>query len=149
MKRASLFLAVIILLATYNQGLAQAIDPQRSAKAAAMSDSKFIEANIQDNEGEMMLAQLAIDRGTDQKVKDFAQLMHTDHTSILYEFDQLGYAGPGSSGRAAGTAPGNDKIATAYQNINKALRNDFDTVWVQNVLMVQEHKYNELTQAME
>lgn len=114
-----------------------------------MSDSRLIAVNIGDNEGAMFLAREAMERGTDSRVKELAEQMLADHTAILYEFQQLQAAGAGA--RQGEQSPQSTSKATtdAYAPISKCTRADFDSVWVANVMVMQQNKYDELTQIAE
>ena len=129
---------------------AQAIDPQRSARAAQQSDGHFISGNIADNEDAMYLSRKGAERGGDSKVKELAQEMLANHTQILYGFQQLENAGTGSHAHDPGAAEQQNKFMTDLNGKLAMLSGpEFDSVWVANLLMMQETKYSELTQAKE
>src|SRR5678809_159111 len=99
MKTATRFTAVFLTIGSLVFGSvssrAQAIDPNRSAKAAVASDAKLITTSIDNNEYMMYLSQQAMTRGTDMRVKELAEQMLNDHTSMLYSMEQLASAGTG------------------------------------------------------
>ena len=129
---------------------AQAIDPNKSARAAARNDAEFIAENIRDNEDVVFLAQKAVDKGTDTRVKELAQLILDDHTQMLYAMEQLETAGKGAS--KDDPARGSQERAAAAvinEKLDAARRSDFDSVWVESLIPVHEAKYAELTAAKE
>jgi putative membrane protein len=138
-------LSLLLLLTQLSNAHAQAIDPNKSAKAAAASDAQFIAANIEYDEDAMFLARKALERAADSRVKELAQQMLSDHTQMLYSMQQLNTAA-GKSDQPAkgqtGAAAINDKL-TAVSGFN------FDTTWVGNMLILQQAKYDELTAAKE
>lgn len=142
---------ILFLLVSSNSLLAQAIDPQRSAKAAALSDVQFIAANIRANEDAMYLAQKGVERTVDERLKELTQQMLGDHTRILFEFQQLQTAGTGSHAHDPAAAEEQDKFMTALnEKLRVAIRGPhYDSVWTANLLTIQEAKYNELTLAKE
>jgi putative membrane protein len=126
---------------------AQAIDPTKSAKAAALSDSKLISKNIEDNEDVMFLSQKAMERATEPRIKELAQQMLTDHTAMLYAIEQLQTAGTGSSNLNAGKTDGvHEQTALVNEKLSKFSGAVFDSLWVSNLLDMQQAKYDELTQ---
>lgn len=141
-----------ILLSIFSGSLmAQAIDPQRSARAAAQSDVQFIAANIRANEDAMYLAQKGVERTVNERLKELTQQMLGDHTRILFEFQQLQTAGTGSHAHDPAAAEEQDKFMTALnEKLRLAVRGpNYDSVWTANLLVILEDKYNELTLAKE
>jgi putative membrane protein len=136
---------LLVMLMQARSAVAQVIDPNRSAKAAAASDAQFIAANIEYDEDAMFLAQKALDRATDSRVKELAQQVLSDHTTMLYSMQQLNTAAGGNSQPAkgqTGAAAINDKLSAVSGF-------DFDTTWISNMLALQQAKYEELTAAKE
>jgi putative membrane protein len=139
-------LGFMSILTTSSQ--AQAIDPAKSAKAAAISDSKLISKNIEDNEDVMFLSQKAMERATEPRIKELAEQMLTDHTAMLYAIEQLQTAGTGSSNLDAGKTDGvHVQTAAINEKLSKFSGQVFDSLWVSNLLDMQQAKFNELTQA--
>ena len=135
----------LMMLMQVRSAVAQVIDPARSAKAAAASDARFIAENIEYNEDAMFLAQKALDRAADGRVKELAQQVLSDHTTMLYSMQQLNTAAGGNSQPAkgqTGAAAINDKLS-AVSGFN------FDTTWISNMMTMQQAKYDELTAAKE
>ncbi len=127
---------------------AQVIDPQRSAQAAAKNDAAYIAASIEDNEAFMFLAQKARERSGDDRVKELAGQMTEVHTSMLYSMDQLATSGTGASERS-GQAPINQQAVSLNERLTNRTGMDFDTIWVSNVLVMMQGKYDELVQHKE
>lgn len=129
---------------------AQAIDPQKSARAAAASDAQFIADGIIYNEGVIFLSQKALERATDTRVKDLAQLILNDHTAMLYSMEQLATAGTGASKPKDNNALNNHQQAAELNaGLSRVPKADFDSMWAANLLTLCEPKYNELVAAKE
>lgn len=145
-------ISALLVLLTFHTTLssAQAISEEKSARTAAMNDSRFIAANIEDNEGAMFLSLKGKERAANERVRELAEQMFSDYTGILYEFEQLKTAGNGSSNQGAGTSGStNKRIAEVYAKISGVSGSDFDTTWVANLLNLQQEKELELSQAKE
>jgi predicted outer membrane protein len=127
---------------------AQVIDPQRSAQAAARNDADYISTSIEDNQAFMFLAQMARERGSDERVKEVAEQMTESHTAMLYAMDQLATSGTGSSARRA-PAPTNQQAIALNQRLATRSAMGFDTMWVSNVAAMMQTKYDELVQHKE
>jgi putative membrane protein len=138
---AAFFLLMILHLP--DASFAQAIDPNKSAKAAAASDAQFISANIEYDEDAMFLAQKALDRTKDSRLKDLAQQMLSDHTQMLYSMQQLNTA----AGKNSEVAKGKTGAAAINDKLTAVSGFDFDTTWVSNMLVLQQAKYDELSAA--
>jgi predicted outer membrane protein len=142
-----LLFGMLTLQVTFS--LAQAA-PQKSAKEAALSENKFIAHSIEDNEDAMFLSQKAIDHATDPRIKELAQQMLEDYSTTLYAMEQLAVAGTGSSKKSAGITDNRHQQAADLNGRLSAVRGtDFDTLWVSNLLFMQQEKYDEMTQAKE
>jgi putative membrane protein len=59
------------------------------AKGAAMTDQKFIDMAAQTDMTEAHLGQLAADQAADQGVKDYAQMLVSDHTADYQQLTAL------------------------------------------------------------
>jgi putative membrane protein len=55
--------------------------PAQMSRSAAMTDQQFVDFAAQTDMTEAHLGQLAADKATGQEVKDFAQMLVTDHTA--------------------------------------------------------------------
>src|SRR4051812_22693904 len=88
-------ISLVFSLACFHAG-AQAINPDKSAKALAQNDNIFIDRNIQDNQDEIALSQKGMAHGADSRVKELAEQMVADHSAILYSLQELSAAGTGS-----------------------------------------------------
>ena len=150
MKSRAAFVLLVMITFSATSVLAQAVAPERSANAAAVSDVQFIARGIEYNKDLMFLSRKAIDRGTDAKIKELAPQMLEDHSAMLYSMQQLQTAGAGSASQSGSTE---DKYRKEAAEISAKLSNvsgaNFDSVWVANMLVVQQAKYDELTQAKE
>ena len=130
--------------------IAQAIDPNKSARAAARNDAEFIAENIKDNEDAVFLAQQALERSKDERVKELAQLLVDDHISMLYAMQQLETAGKGASaGKPVAPESNRPEAASVNAKLTQVSGPVFDSVWVSSLLPLQQAKYDELTQAKE
>jgi predicted outer membrane protein len=129
---------------------AQAIDPEKSASGRALSDATFIEANIKYDEDILFLTRKATERGTDERVKELAQLMSADHTEMIFRMQQLKTSGSASS---TDRAPQEETYHRQAGELSTRLAGvsgeNFDTVWVSNILTMHQAKYDELLQAKE
>lgn len=150
MKSRAAFIFLVMVTFSSTSLLAQAVAPERSANAAAVSDVQFIARGIEYNKDLMFLSRKAIDRAAEAKIKELAPQMLEDHSAMLYSMQQLQTAGAGSASQSGGTE---DKYRKEAAEINAKLSNvsgaDFDSVWVANLLNMQQAKYDELTQAKE
>ncbi|MBA4168739.1 MAG: DUF4142 domain-containing protein [Chitinophagaceae bacterium] len=144
----SVVLSALLTLHT-SPGAAQAMAPEKSANAAAMSDSRFIITNIQDNQDAMILLQKAADHSTNSRIKELAQQMIEDHTSMLYSLQELNAAGAGGSTQNALGTTGDAHIQASKleARLSGASGSDFDTMWVANMLIRDAAKFDELSQA--
>ena len=91
--------------------------------------------------------------GADSRVKELAELMVADHSAILYSLQELSSAGTGSvslNANAQLMAADSAAIMAAKADamLNSASGSDFDTLWVSQMLMINQSKLDELTQAM-
>lgn len=126
------------------------VNPQgRSAKEAAASDVQLIAANIEYNKGAMYLAQEAVKRGGDARVKELANKMIEDHSGMLYAMEQLRAAGAGSNGNEVSSGNAVNQVSAINNNLAALKSESFDTAWVANMLVMQQAKLDELTQARE
>ena len=143
-------LSALLSLSTISS-LAQAMAPEKSAKAAAMSDSRLISSNIQYNQDIMFFSQKAIDYTKDSRIKELADQMITEHSALLYAMEQLKTAGSSSSGGNA--ADGTDEAQKQSVELNTKLSQvsgvEFDSVWVAGMLIMEQTKHDELSIAKE
>ena len=139
--------AVVVSLLFSTITFSQAIDPQKSARAAALSDSKFIANSIEDDKDFIFLSQKAVGRATDSRIRELAEQLVTDHSAMLYSMEQLQSAGTGSSNQK--TKAENAKKQAVLLNSGLALVSggEFDSMWVNNLFLMQQAKYDELTLA--
>lgn len=142
-------MCTVLLIASFHITRAQAVAQEKSARAAAISDHQFIIANIGDNKDAMFLIRNATERAFDNRTKELAQLMSDNHTTILYEFEQLEVAGAGASTTAAPQARSSKEVSDIYAKLSRTPREDFDTTWTASMLDLQQKKYDELVGAKE
>jgi predicted outer membrane protein len=127
---------------------AQAIISKKSAGESAMSDTRFIAASIADNRNAMMLSQKAVDHAANGRVKELAQQMTGDHTTMLYTMQELASAGGSASEQSAGIPDNKYRQAADLNSRLSGLSGaDFDTLWVSGVFALQQARYDELVQA--
>jgi predicted outer membrane protein len=67
----------------------QADTMKRHAGAKMQGDAGFISRSIRDNRMEVRMAQMAIDKSDNQKIKSLAQQMVKDHTKMLEDLQKL------------------------------------------------------------
>ena len=106
---------------------------QQANGGASPSDSLFVKKALQGSMAEVQVAQLALQKSTDDQVKQFAQRMVTDHTKMIEDMkpvaQQIGVRIP----------DGPDKKQKAMMAKLQALSgSDFDKAYVQ--AMVKDHK---------
>jgi uncharacterized protein (DUF305 family) len=133
----------------YTSTYAQAIDPNRSAKAAQRSDAEMIVENIRDHEDVVFLSEKALERTKDERVKELAQLIYDNHIAMLYSMETLQAAGKGSSGQRAAGEVNRPEAAAVNEKLAPLRGPVFDSVWVASMLPMQQAKLEELTQAKE
>jgi putative membrane protein len=126
---------------------AQAIAPEKSAAAAATSDTRRIAVGIADNQNAMMLSQKATTRSQNARLRELAQQMVEDHTTMLYSLQELASAG-GSSGQPLDSRDNSRQPAADLNNRLAAVSgSDFDTLWVSGMLNLQQPWYDDLVLA--
>lgn len=144
------FVALIVMIGSVQPVFAQAINPQKSAKAGAASDARVIAASIMDDEDVMFLSQKAIElRGVDERVKELAQQLREDRSVMLFGMEQLKSAGAGSSGNAAGQDENHAQATAINAKLSSISGSEFDTVWVASLLGMHQARLDELTQRKE
>jgi predicted outer membrane protein len=58
-------------------------------KGTVQSDAAFVAKNIKDNQNEIEMSQMALDKSQNQKIKTLAQQMVKDHTKMLEDLKKL------------------------------------------------------------
>lgn len=149
MHRQSVSLLIWLMLLSSPCIHAQAIDPNRSAKAAVASDARFVDVNIEHNKDMMFLVKKGIDRATDARIREMAPQMLEDRSAMLYSMEQLKAAGSGSAPGTKSTAAANKQAAIISQNLGQVSGGEFDSLWVASMLQLHEEKFQEYTQAKE
>jgi predicted outer membrane protein len=123
--------------------------PAGSAKAAAVSDAQFIAENIEYNEDIMFLAQKAVERTEDERLKELAQRMVEDHSAMLYSMEHLKTAGTGTSGSVSHRDNTKRPGTIVNSKLSMTPVQDYDSVWVASLLDLQQAKYDQYTLAKE
>ncbi len=127
---------------------AQAVDPAKTAKAAVQNDANYVSSAIEYNEDVIYLSQQAISKGIDSRVKELAQLMMEDHTTMLYGMEQLQTSGKGVNTQVQ--QQGKPRLAIEVNNqITHISGTDFDSIWTAGMLAVVQEKYDGLAAAEE
>lgn len=109
---------------------APALAQMKSAKGPAMSDQKFVDFAAQTDMVEANLGQLADSAASSQQVKDYAQMLVTDHTN---DFNQLyGIANQASlTMPSAIDTPSNKMMIAPFQKVKGAA---FDKKYVHEMI---------------
>src|SRR5687768_5153490 len=142
-----LILQVFILLTLLTPlNINAQVSNERSSRSAAQYDTKFISGNIEDLQDILFFSRQALDRASDARTKEIAEQMIPDYTTVIYSMEQLAAAGgtgankEKSEGSFKETAAFNGKLAGS-----KGL--NFDTLWVSNLLVMQQLKFDQLSEA--
>lgn len=146
MRKTIYFIAVLFLTVASH---AQVIDPSKSANAAAVSDKQYIANSIAYNEGVIFLTQKGTGQVKEERLKELVQQMLTDHSQMLYSMEQLEAAGTGESNLKSKKQLVNKQAIEVNGKLPASAGPDFDSVWVANLLIMQDGRYNELVQAKE
>lgn len=137
---------IIIIYVLFTLNIHAQVTSERSSRSAANYDSEFIASNIEDLQDILFFSRQAMDRASDSRTKEIAGQMVPDYTTVIYSMEQLASAGGGGGnkekfqGSFKETAALNGKLAGS-----KGL--NFDTLWVSNLLVMQQLKYDELSEA--
>lgn len=122
------------------------VGSERSSRSAAQYDSELIKGNIADLQDILFFSRQALDRASDIRTKEIAGQMIPDYTTVVYSMEQLETAG--GTGTSKEKSGGSFKETTALNGKLAGSRGmDFDTLWVSNLLSMQQMKYDELSQA--
>lgn len=128
---------------------AQAIEPGRSASAAAVSDTRLIASGIADNQDLLMLSHQAATRAIDGRIKELSQQMEEGHSTILYELQQLASAGGASEPSSTATEPRRREAADLNSRLSAFSGIDFDTAWVSGLYSLEQGLLTDLSQEKE
>jgi len=110
-------------------GLGLLVRHSQAAPAAAMTDQQFIDFAAQTDMTEANLGQLAASQASAQNVKDYAQMLVTDHTK---DYTQLGtIAGKANLVVPKGLDAAHTKMIAPMQKLNGAA---FDHHYVQDMI---------------
>ncbi len=106
---------------------------QQGNNGASPSDMEFVKKALQGSMAEVQVAQLALQKSSDDQVKQFAQRMVTDHTKMIEDMK------PVADAVGVRVPSGPDKKQKAMMAKLQALSGaDFDKAYVQ--AMVKDHK---------
>ncbi|MBO9572742.1 MAG: DUF4142 domain-containing protein [Chitinophagaceae bacterium] len=150
LKHIIALLLIVILSTVGFPADAQAIDPDKSAKAAALSDERFIGVSIENSEDALFLSQHALKHTNNARIRDLSQVMEEDNTAMLYSMEQLQAAGTGTSKKKTGGPGSAQRPAVILNNKLASLSGgDFDTTWTSGMVILQQARYDELVKAKE
>lgn len=147
MKNILKILPVFILLSVlFTLTIHAQVASERSSKSAAKYDSEFITGNIEDLQDILFFSRQALDRASNTRTKEIAEQMIPDYTTVIYSMEQLASAGGNGSNKEK--SEGSFKETAALNGKLGGLKGlDFDTLWVSNLLTMQQTKYDELSEA--
>jgi predicted outer membrane protein len=113
------------------------------------SDAAFVAKNIEDNKREIDLAKMAIEKSTDENVKSIAQLVIDDNSKILKVLEKInGEPATSDSEQIESINEPNDEVQPAPAlTLNDATGEQFDSIWIKQMLDGQKIKLGELHQA--
>jgi predicted outer membrane protein len=113
------------------------------------SDAAFVAKNIEDNKREIDLAKMAIEKSTDENVKSIAQLVIDDNSKILKVLEKInGEPATSDSEQIESINEPNDEVQPAPAlTLNDATGEQFDSIWIKQMLEGQKIKLGELHQA--
>lgn len=102
---------------------------------AANADRDFIEEQLEDGNREVVLGRLAAERATHPQVKEFGQMMVTEHQAAGEELRQVA-----SSNKVTLEADndGDDKLRDLNEKLSKLSGREFDLEYM--AAMVDDHK---------
>jgi putative membrane protein len=107
--------------------------PGPSALAKAENPKTFIQAAIQGDNAEIQLGQLAEQKGESKAVRDYGQMLVSDHTKARDEAMDVA--------RSLSVAPPNGAMAKAqreYRRLDRLVGRDFDREFAQ--YMINDHR---------
>ena len=102
---------------------------------AANADRDFIEEQLEDGNREVVLGRLAADRATHPQVKEFGQMMATDHQAAGEELRQLATR---ANLRIEADDDGDDDLKNLNEKLSKLSGREFDLEYM--AAMVDDHK---------
>ena len=103
--------------------------------AAANVDGDFIEDQLEDGNREVVLGRLAAERATHPQVKEFGQMMATEHTAAGEELRQLAAR---ANVRLEADTDGDDDLRDMNEKLGKLSCREFDLEYM--AAMIDEHK---------
>lgn len=129
MEMKSILSAVCCVALCCLPALAQHKHGKDAAKAAAMTDQEFVDFAAQTDMMEAHVGQLASSQGEGQGVKDYAQMLTTDHTS---DYNQLtAAAGKANLNVPKGLDAAHDKMIAPLEKLKGAA---FDHRFIQEMI---------------
>lgn len=101
---------------------------------AANADSSFIEDQLEDGNREVVLGRLAAQRATNPQVKEFGQMMVSDHQAAGEELRQVATR----NNVQLDTSEENDELKDVNERLSKLSGHEFDVEYM--ATMVEDHK---------
>jgi putative membrane protein len=129
MDMKSIVLAVCCVALCSFPALGQTKHGKDAAKAAPMTDQEFVDFAGQTDMTEAHLGQMAADQAAGQGVKDYAQMLVTDHTN---DYNQLtAVAGKANLNVPKGMDAAHDKMVMPFHSLKGAA---FDHKFIQEMI---------------
>ena len=124
---------IIVLVGALFVAQAWAVAAQQSSSSVPAADRKFVNEVAGDNLAEIQLGQLAVQKASNDSVKQFGQRMVTDHTAASDELKKVAE----QKGITMPTAP--DKRHQArIDRLSKLSGADFDRAYMRD--MIKDHQ---------
>jgi putative membrane protein len=124
---------------------------------AGYSDAAFVAKNIEDSRNEIDLAKMAIERSSNENVKSIAQAMIDDNSKMLQHLEKINNGAAASDNQEIESInePNENSINEQNENsqpasplaLNDATGEQFDSIWIKQMLDGQKIKLGELHQA--
>jgi putative membrane protein len=102
---------------------------------AANADRDFIQDQLEDGNREVVLGRLAAERATNPQVKEFGQMMVTDHQNAGEELRQVASRNKITIER---DSDGDDELRDQNEKLSKLSGREFDLEYI--TVMVDDHK---------
>src|SRR5687768_8527120 len=134
-----LYFLTLLCTPVYTSG--QANDPRASARSSAQYDAQSISRNISKVGDVLFFTRMAVDRSGEKEIKELANELVPDFTSVLFSMEQLATAGgKGSSDNVQQSA----ETHSLYQKLSSLRGFDFDTSWASGMMLMLQTKYDDL-----
>lgn len=109
--------------------------------AVVLSDTGFINKNINDNYIEVQVSKMALSKGTGSQIRKIATQLMAEHNQMLADFRQLAEK-KGAIKRAAGMMPGSDLPQVPSLKVQPST--NFNAAWASFMLTMHEDKIVEM-----